>query len=135
MEIKDFYSAAHLVVAAVRVLEHQNRANPTVEEVCRALSFSLEHGNFICRKLHETGIIDMVKSGYGARLFVKDYMKIEEIPKYEKDNTLNEEIERFQNSRKDMNQKIESFRTEKAEKQKKLFADLENRLKKELDKK
>lgn len=135
MVTNDFYSAAHLVVAAIRVLGHQNCANPTVDELCRALSFSSEHGNFICRKLHESGIIDMVKSGYGARLFVKDYLKIEELPRDAEENPLQEEIERFQSSRKDRDQKIEAFRTEKAEKQKKLFADIENRLRKELDKK
>ncbi len=135
MGTKDFYSAAHLVVAAIRVLGHQNCANPTVEELCLALSFSPEHGNFICRKLHESGIIDMVKSGCCARLFVKDYLKIEDLPRDGKENPLQEEIERFQSSRKDMEQKIESFRTEKAEKQKKLFADIESRLRKEMDRK
>jgi len=102
MKTKDFYSTTHLIVAAIRVLEHRNAAAPSVDEMCQELSFSLEQGYFICNKLGEIGIIDMVvKEGADkTRLFVKDHLKIEEIPRDAEESTLQEEIERFQNTKK-----------------------------------
>jgi hypothetical protein len=47
MQNSDLYSHAHLIVAAIRVLSHQNAKPPSVDEVSRALSFSLEQGNLI----------------------------------------------------------------------------------------
>ncbi|GEM_PF-802551 len=137
MKNKDFYSTSHLIVAAIRIYEYQNAANPSVEDLCKALSFSLEQGYFICKKLSEIGIIDMVVKGgtHKARLFVNDYMKIEEIPRDTEEITLQEEIERFQNSKKDFKEQIESFQAEKAERQKTLFEEIENKLKEGLNKK
>ncbi|MBU4389031.1 MAG: hypothetical protein KKB23_05775, partial [Proteobacteria bacterium] len=65
MKGKDFYSEAHLVVAAIRILQHQNSAPPSIDEVCRTISLSLEQGNFVCRKLNEMNIIDVVEGAFG----------------------------------------------------------------------
>ncbi len=134
MQNSDFYSDAHLVVAAIRVLTHQNSTPPSMDEVCRIISFSLEQGNFICKKLKEIGIVDVVEGGFGTRLFIKNHLKIEEIPRGKKEDKLGEALKEFQNSRKDFTQKIESFQAKQAKKQKDLFAELEEKLKKESDK-
>ncbi|QTA85482.1 hypothetical protein [Desulfonema magnum] len=133
MQNKDFYTTTHLIVAAIRVHEHQNNAAPSVDDICRSLSFSLEQGHFICNKLDEIEIIEIVRGAYGARLFIKDHLKIEEIPRAEKGSSLREEIEKFQNTKKDFEQKIESFQAEKAERQKTLFAEIESRLRQKTD--
>ncbi len=135
MENKNFYSTAHLIVATIRVLEHRHNAPPSVDEVCQSLSFSLEQINFICKKLDEIGIIEVVRGGYGTRLFIKDHLKIEEIPQTGAESSLREEIERFQSAKKDFRHKIASLQAEKAERQKNLFADIESQFKKNLDKK
>ncbi len=134
MQNSDFYSDAHLVVAAIRVLTHQNSTPPSMDQVCRIISFSLEQGNFICKKLKEIGIVDVVEGGFGTRLFIKNHLKIEEIPRGKKEDKLGEALKEFQNSRKDFTQKIESFQAKQAKKQKDLFAELEEKLKKESDK-
>ncbi|OQX00093.1 MAG: hypothetical protein BWK80_62225 [Desulfobacteraceae bacterium IS3] len=134
MENKNFYSTAHLIVAAIRVLENRQNAPPSVDEVSQSLSFSLEQINFICKKLDEIGIIEVVTGGYGTRLFIKDHLKIEEIPQTAAESSLREEIERFQNAKKDFRHKIASLQAEKAERQKNLFADIESKFKKNLDK-
>ena len=135
MQNTDFYSHAHLVVAAIRVLTHQNSTPPSIDEVCQAISFSLEQGNFVCKKLKGMEIIDVVEGAFGTRLFIKDHLKLEEIPKGKKEDKLEEALQKFRDSRKDFTQKIESFQAKQAKKQKDLFAELEKKLKKESDKK
>jgi hypothetical protein len=135
MQNTDLYSNAHLVVAAIRLLEHQNHTPPSINEICRSLSFSLEQGNFICNRLHEMGIIERVDGIYGTRLFIRNHLKLEEIPKDEKAATLEEDLKKFQHSKKGFTQKIESIQAKQAKKQKDLFAELEKKLKQETDKK
>jgi hypothetical protein len=130
MEQSDFYSNAHLVVAAIRIFTHQNSTPPSMDQVCRIISFTLEQGNFICKKLKELGVVDVVEGGFGTRLFIKNHLNIEEIPKTKKKDTLEESLKAFQNSKKDFTRKIESFQAKQAKKQKDLFAELEEKLKK-----
>ena len=73
METKDQYSQAHLVVSAIRVLDHQQSAPPSIEEVCRTLRYTLEQVYMICRKLKEIGIIEIVEGAFGTRLSIKDH--------------------------------------------------------------
>ena len=135
MQGKDFYSDAHLVVAAIRILEHQNSTPPSIDEVCRVMSFSLEQGNFVCRKLNEMNIIDVVEGAFGTKLFIKNHLLLEEIPKGATEDNLEKELKKFQNTKKDYTQKIKLFQTEQEKKKKNLFAELEKKLKKDLDKK
>lgn len=132
---KDFYSQAHLMVAAIRVFEHKNSRPPTIEELCQTIGFSIEKGNFICRKLEELDIIEAVEGSYGARLFVRDHLKIEDIPRGESESNFEEELKKFQDTRKALSQKIETFQAEQKQKKKDLFAEMEKKLKKELEKK
>ncbi len=124
----DLYTKAHLVVAALRILEHQVNVSSSIEKVCQMISFSLEHGNLICKKLGEMGIIEIVEVAYGTKLFIKDHLKIEEIPRGASESKLEEELQKFQSSKKDLSKKIKLFKTEQAKKQKKLFAQLEKKL-------
>jgi hypothetical protein len=129
MQNSDFYSNAHLVVAAIRILTHKNSAPPSIDEICQALSFSLEQGHFICNKLKDKEIIEIVEGAFGTRLFLKNHLKIEELSKGEKAGSLEDEVKKFQSSKKDMTQKVELFQAEQAKKQKDLFAELEKKLK------
>ncbi len=135
MQDRDFYANAHLVVAAIRVLEHQKAIPPSIDVVCKTLSVSLEQGNMICRKLNDMGIIEVVEGAYGTRLFVLNHLKLEEIPKETKGSSLEEAVKQFQNSKKGIIDKVASLRADQAEKKKSLFAELENKLKKGLEKK
>jgi hypothetical protein len=134
-ENKDLYSRAHLFVAAVRVCEHNRSAPPSIEDVCRALSFTMEQGGLICRKLENMGILEVVEGSFGTRLFVKDHLKIEEIPRGVGESKLDEELKKFQNSQKAITQKVETLRSEQAAKKKDLFAAMEKKLREELEKK
>ena len=135
MQATKLYKKAHLFVAAVRVLDHRNAAPPSIEEVCEMLSFSVEQGSYICRKLQEQAALEMVESAYGPRLFVKDHLKLEEIPAQEEEDRLGAALKEFQSSRQQHSQKVAAIRKDQQARQKNLFADLEKQLKKNLQKK
>ena len=131
----EFYTQAHLFVAAVRVFEHNSSRPPTIEDLCRMINFSIEKGNFICRKLEELDVIKAVEGTYGTRLFVRDHLNIENIPRGEAENNFEDELKKFKESQKAISQKVESFQAKQKQKKKDLFAEMEKKLKKELDKK
>ena len=133
--VYDLYSNAHLFVAAIRVCEHQHSAPLSLTEVCKVLSFSVEKGNFICRKLKQMEIIEVVEGSYGDRLFIRDHLKLEDIPQGAESSRLEEELKKFQNSQKTFSQKVESFQSQQAQKKKDLFAEMEKKLKEQLEKK
>jgi len=131
----DFYDEAHLLVAAIRMFNHLNSRPPTVEDLCRTINISIERGNFLCRKLEELGIIEAVAGSYGARWYIREHLRIEDIPRGEPENKLGDELKKFQDSQKALSQKFESMKAEQQQKKKNLFADMEKKLKEELEKK
>lgn len=135
MDADNLYSTAHLFVAAIRIYEHTSNAPPLVDDVCKLTSFSRERGNLICNQLQEMGIIEGIESPYGLRLFIRNHQKIEDIRHDEKMSKFENELKKFKETRKKPNLSMEAFRTEQAEKKEKLFAEAEEKLKKELNEK
>jgi hypothetical protein len=132
MNKKDLYQTAHLVVAAIRVLEHRDGIPPSIESLQKALNFSLEECHFLCRKLHQMGIIDIVEGSFGVKLFIKNHIELENIPKTQKDTGFQEDIDRFMGSKKDYSKEIETIKANQERKQKDLFARIDEKLKKGL---
>jgi hypothetical protein len=135
MEAMLLYKNAHLFVSAVRILEHRHSAPPAIEDVCAMLSISPEQGHYLCRKLTDYEIIEIVDSAYGPRLFVKDHLKIEKIPREKQEDRFQEALKEFQTSRKSHTQKVKAIQMGQQRKKQDLFADLEKQLKKNLGKK
>ena len=131
----DFYNEAHLFVAAIRIFEHLNSRPPNTDELCRTINFSIERGNFISRKLENLGIIEAVEGSYGARLYISDHLKIEDIPRGEAGSKMEDELKKFQDSQKAFSQKMETLQAEQKQKKKDRFAEMEKKLKEELEKK
>ena len=132
---KNLYTTAHLFVSAIRVWEYQNDTPPALEEISHMLTMSIERTNYSCRKLKEMGIVDSVEGSFGNRLFIRDHLKIEEIPREDDESKLEEELKKFKESQKGLSQKIETIQAKQAQKKKDLFAEMEKKLKHELDKK
>ena len=132
---KNLYTTAHLFVSAIRVWEYQNDTSPALEEISHMLAMSIERTNYVCRKLKEMGIVDSVEGSFGNRLFIRDHLKIEEIPREDDESKLEEELKKFKESQKGLSQKIETIQAKQAQKKKHLFAEMEKKLKHELDKK
>jgi len=135
MKASDLYNNSHLMVAGIRVLEYQKQRPPTLDEVCALLSISLEQGNFISRKLSEIDVLEVIEGAFGIRLFIRDHLKLEEIPKAEVGDSLGQAVRQFQDSKKDIINKIAAIKADQADKKKTLFAELEKKLKSGLDKK
>ncbi len=131
----DLYSQSHLVVAAIRVYEYLNSRPPSVDDVCQMINFSAEKGHFICRKLQEIDAIKAVEGSYGTRLFINDHLKMEDLPRGEPENKLEDDLKKFQDTQKAFSRKIESFQAQQKQKKKDLFTEMEKKLKEELEKK
>ena len=134
MKTRNFYHNAHLLVSAIRVLEHQKTKPPSIEDVCQMVSFSLEQVNFICKKLADMKVIEVIEGTYGTRLFIKEHLVLEQIPKDEQESRLEEALKEFQSARKDHSQKVASIKANQREKRKHLFADIEKKLKQDISK-
>ena len=123
-----FYRQGHLVVAAIRVLTHRENVPPSVAAVAVMLNFSTEQANRICVKLHEMGIIELVESGFGTRLFVRDHTGLETLPDDTQTPVFADAIKQFQEERKALTRKVDAIQAEQAEKKKALYAELEKQL-------
>lgn len=127
----DFYTQAHLIVAAIRILEHRHATPPSVEQMCETLAFSIEQGHRLCNRLKEMDIIDITSGAFGTRLFIVDPLKIEEIPRGETGSGMEAELRKFRDTQKGLEKKVETIKAEQEKKKKALFADLEKQFKKQ----
>ncbi len=130
MKAKSLYEQGHLVVAAIRVLEHQRKVPPSVEDICSCLSLSTEQGHRICSRLQEQKVVEVVQGAYGTKVFLRNHHLLEELPKTEDASGIADEVKKFQESRKGMDERIAAFKAQQEEKKKHLFADLDKKLKK-----
>jgi len=90
------YSEGHLLVAAIRVLEHLHRHPPQEKEVAGLLQWPEEKVIFLLRGLVEAGILARVGSAYDQRYEIRDHQKLEELPQDEGDPGLAADIQAFE---------------------------------------
>lgn len=130
----DTYIEAHLFVAAIRILQHQNGSPPKVEEVSAMLKISDELGHTICRKLKKLGIVETFEDPFAIKLAVVNHLDIEKIPKQQaEENSLASEIKKFQAGKRNIEQEIADIQAKMDKKKKEMFADLEAKFKKTED--
>jgi DNA-binding Lrp family transcriptional regulator len=123
------YKEAHLLVAAVRVLEYRGQSPPTLDETADLLSISIEEAGRLCRKLESAGIIETVKKSDEIRLFVGDHRLIEQIPDRAEENPLSAELEKFQKQKQAERKTLDYLRSRQEEKRKKMHAQIQRQLK------
>ena len=129
----DMYTTAHLFVAAVRILDHQDGAPPALESVCRQLKFSDEKGSYLLNRLKELGIVDTVKSGFNDRIVVADHLAIEDLPRDAEETRLEQELKKFKKGKNAMEEKVASIKAQQDQKKHDLFAELEKKFKKKVN--
>ena len=127
----NLYFQGHLMVAAIRVYEHLNSRPPTVDDICGLINFSREQGHFISRKLQDIDVIKAVEGSFGIRLFINDHLNLEDLPRGEPQNRLQDDLKKFQDTQKAFSRKMESFQAQQKQKKKDLFAEMEKKLKEE----
>ncbi len=129
MENLSLYHRAHLVVAAIRLIEYQTGKPPGIDQLCEPLSASPEQVYMICRKLAGQGIIDMVERAEGDKLFISDHLKIEDVPDESSTSGMEEELALFQQKQKERDKKIQEMKSKEEERKKKLFDEIEKKIK------
>lgn len=131
----DAYTESHLFVAAIRILQHLNSSPPKLEDVSAMLNISVEAGHTLCRKLKKLGIIETFEDPFAVKLSVANHLELENLPRQAaEENNLAKELEKFQAGKKNIEKKVADIQAEMAKKKKDLFADLEAKFKKEIDK-
>ena len=131
----DPYTEAHLFVAAIRLLQHQKKTPPAIEDVCKTLNVSIEAGLAVCRKLQKSSIVTMSEDPFSIKLGVDNHLEIENLPKEQKDgDSLNDDLEKFMAKKQDMDKKVEAIQAGLQKKKQDLHSDIEARLRKEMDK-
>ena len=124
------YYKAHLVVAAVRILEHQKGVPPSAAEISQTLSFSLEEVQATCNLLHEKEVLQIVHSAAGERMCVNDPRPLEKLPREKQRSDMEKEIKRFAAEKKAQMARLASLATCEMKRKKDLFAALDAQLKK-----
>jgi hypothetical protein len=122
-------------MAAVRLLAHRDQTPPDLDQVCRMLDLSQERTGFICRRLEDIGALETVKGAYGVRLFVRDHLKIEDIPKEDAPDKLQNELSKFQAAQQNAASRIAALQADQKKKKKTLFEEMEKKLRAEIEKK
>lgn len=131
----DAYTEAHVFVAAIRLIQHKEGRPPKLDTVCALMNISIELGNSISRKLHKKGIVEILEDPFTIKLVIADHLAIEQLPKTAPEGKgLAKELEQFQAKKKNTDDKIAAIQAEMARKKQDLFADLEAKFKREMDK-
>jgi hypothetical protein len=130
VDSKPSQKQAHLVVAAVRVLEHQKGRPPSVDEVATLLEQSREVMGHQIRSLESLDILHTVKSPFDLLVELRDHLKIEELPLEESGPGFQDEVEDFHRKFEEKQKKLQNLfeSGEREQRQKSRFADLDEEL-------
>ncbi len=132
----DAFTEAHLFVAAIRICQYKSGGTADIGDICKLLDYSVEHGHTVCRKLEKKGVVKTIEDPFAFKVSVKDYLAIETFSKEpEEDDKLAKEIEAFKAKKRDMDKEVAAIQAEIDRKKKDMFADIEAKLKQELNKK
>ncbi len=70
---------AHLLAAAIRVLENRQQRPPTPEEMAELLDLSESAVRLQLNALSDLGIFHLVESAFAVHVEIKDYLLIEDL--------------------------------------------------------
>ena len=129
MNVKTPYREAHLVVAAVRILEYRHQRPPSLEQVAELLSISTEEAGRLYRKLESEGILEGMEKSGEVRLFISDHRLIEQLPDQAAESGLSAELEKFRQQKQKERNSVEALRTRQEQKRKKMQEQIEQQLK------
>ncbi len=129
MKANSLYKEAHLVVAAVRILEYRNESPPSLEDVAEMLSVSTEEAARVCRKLKSMGILETIEKSGETRLFIADHRRIEDIEDSPEQSSISEELEKFRQKKRSERKTIDDLRAGQNEKRRKIQEEIERKLK------
>ena len=89
------YEEGHLVVAAVRILDHRNGHPPTIEEIAELTKLTNEWTGVLVSSLADLGILRRVQSAFTLRLEVGNHQDLEKLSRASRTPTLDDEMKAF----------------------------------------
>lgn len=123
-------SQAHLLVAAIRVLEHQQQRPPSLTEISEILNFSKEYTGHLVRALEPLDIVHAITGPFDQRVEVRDHTKIEELPAEDSGPGFKDEVDEFHRQFEEKQKKLQNlFETDELhDRQRKRFQNLDEEL-------
>jgi hypothetical protein len=100
MAVRPSYEDGHLIVAAVRVLSHRAAKPPTPEDIAGLLELAPDFARALVIALGDEGVLRVVENPFEIRAEVKDYTKLEELPKASEAPSIQDELESFMERKK-----------------------------------
>jgi hypothetical protein len=129
------YEQGHLVVAALRIFVHRQGRPPSVRELSEVLGISAEMGYYLCNRLSRLGVLEVVGAAFEEKLYLKDHLKLEDLPREEKASSFATEVERLKEERQRRQEEMAKLQSTHEGKKKDLFSDLERQLREGVKKK
>jgi cell division protein FtsB len=129
------YEQGHLWVAALRLFTHRHQRPPSVRELSEMLQVSPALGHYLCNRLSRIGVLEVVEAPFEERIYLRDHLKLEELPREEKASGLEAEVQRLKEEREKKEEEIQKIQAGQETKRKDLFSDLERQLKEGVKKK
>ena len=127
------YYKAHLVVAAARIADHKFGVPPTVSQISEATGYSVEEAQNICNKLKDSGVLKLILAGDVERIYIKDPVPLEDLPRATQGPNMEEEVEKFAQKQAERLANISVKAKDEKQRKKDLFAALEKELKGRVD--
>jgi DNA-binding transcriptional regulator GbsR (MarR family) len=125
---RDIYSQAHLFVASIRVYEHLYSQPPSLKGLSELLRLSEEELSRVSRRLEDEEIIGTIKSGGDSRFVIRDYGKIESLPRSPEAAGMEQEISQFKSKQESRLKELEESLGKKGNRSA-IFSELEKALK------
>lgn len=98
---------AHLVVAAVRVLDHTENHPPTDAEIAALLRWHEDKVRVVTHGLEEFGALEAIKSPFEVRYRVGDHTRLDELREDDVDDSISREMKEWEQRSKSDQENLE----------------------------
>jgi hypothetical protein len=132
-EPESFRYQAEIVVAAVRLLAHRQGRQPTVAEAADMGGYSVETTHFLCNRLVELGVVELVSTPFGEHVYLKDPSRLREMPD-DFSPAIQSQVEEFRKRRREKQKEIERLFSGTEKRKKDKLAALEEKMRDSLKK-
>ncbi len=110
MNVNASYEEGHLIVAAIRVLEHRHGGRPpTIEEITQLVGGSDEWTGVLVRALAGAGVLRTLKGPFETRVEIADHVGLEALPREEASSGVDREIQEFSARKKKEEEKLRNL--------------------------
>ncbi len=103
------YEEGHLVVAAIRILEHREKRPPAIDEIGAFLSRSSEIAHLFVRGLEARGVVRVVQTPFETHVEIIDHLALETLERGERSSGFGEALDEFEEKKRKQKEDMEAF--------------------------